>query len=614
MAKGKYKARKDNRDANQLSADIAQAKGQLAQEQERLEQARADAGADAALRADLAAAIAARDAVCAPQITRITGDRTAIKTATRELDALRAALATHIEKIDEWALQSLGPEFYGAIVLGERFYFSKGVVSRNLDSRAVEDIQLAKGLRTHRSPAFSPEQQIRLVKISAAAAGREAPGDLTGAQDASWDAFVDSFVRDMASLLAFQSPCPWLDSNCDLDHPVSRVLGASITAPPITVSAANSIPSIAELSTATAALRDAVAAAGPLKAIDAVAPDLRHADYIAGKSQIATSLTASPPYPAPADAEALHTWYTLAALGAWGRHRNDTRGRIAVAAAAAVPFWLPPGHTIAYLDSEPLSGEDIDDMRLPFPNVMVTFAEPARLPASRLGALRADDRRLSFIDSALARPNAEHNAKQMIVAGTADLTQDLATVWEAIATRGAHIEGVLLLGDAHGHLDDLFGWCLAIPSPTSGTVLGRWVIPASRSMTSYANLVANAAAVACWADWHRPGQPRDSVGETEGLGPAPQRKSRTSEDAVHVLNVTATTAVDDIAAHGEPTGRTTAPHRRRGHWRRQRYGPGRAQVRRVRIAPVMVNAGRLGTERPQIYRLPPPSVADTPPA
>lgn len=613
MAKGKYKARKDNRDANQLSVDIAQAKAQLAQEQERLEQARADAGAEAALRADLAAAIAARDAACAPQITRITGDRTAIKTATRELDALRAALATHIEKIDEWAMQSLGPEFYGAVVLGERFYFSKGVVSRNLDSQAVEDIQLAKGLRKHRSPAFSAEQQIRLGKVSAAAAGREAPDDLTGAQDASWDAFVNSFVKDMASLLAFQSPSPWPDSNCDHDHPVSRVLGAGITAPPITVSAANNIPSIAELSTATAALRDAVAAAGPLKAIDAVAPDVRHADYIASKSQIATSLTASPPYPAPADAEALHTWYTLAALGAWGRHRNDTRGRIAVAAAAAVPFWLPPGHTIAYLDSEPLSGEDIDDMRLPFANVMVTFAEPARLPASPLGALHADDRRLSFIDSALARPNAEHNAKQMIVAGTANLTQDLATVWEAIASRGAHIEGVLLLGDAHGHLDDLFGWCLAIPSATSGTVLGRWVIPASRSMTSYANLVANAAAVACWADWHRPGQPRDSVGEAEGLGPVPQRKSRTSEDAVHVLNVTATTAVDDIAAHGEPTGRTTAPHRRRGHWRRQRYGLGRAQVRRVRIAPVMVNAGRLGTDRPQVYRLPPPPVADTPP-
>jgi hypothetical protein len=64
-------------------------------------------------------------------------------------------------------------------------------------------------------------------------------------------------------------------------------------------------------------------------------------------------------------------------------------------------------------------------------------------------------------------------------------------------------------------------------------------------------------------------------------------------------------------AKGEPTGRTTAPHRRRGHWRRQHYDYGRTQTRRIRIAPVVVNAGRLGAARPQIYRLPKPTLSES---
>jgi hypothetical protein len=186
-------------------------------------------------------------------------------------------------------------------------------------------------------------------------------------------------------------------------------------------------------------------------------------------------------------------------------------------------------------------------------------------------------------------------------------------LWDAIASRGAHIEAVLLLADAHGHLDDLFAWCVAVPSSAAGGVLGRWVIPASRQHSSYANLVANAAAVAAWADWHRPGQSRtvDEQGADSAGGEAGGSRQKRPEDSVHVLNVTATTPAEPrLLAKGEPTGRTTAPHRRRGHWRRQHYGPGRTQTRRIRIAPVMVNAGRLGADRPQIYRLPTPTLSE----
>jgi hypothetical protein len=222
------------------------------------------------------------------------------------------------------------------------------------------------------------------------------------------------------------------------------------------------------------------------------------------------------------------------------------------------------------------------------------------------------DPRLRWIDHLVATNDVLPDVREMLIAATNSFRSPLPTLWDAIASRGAHIEAVLLLADGHGHLDDLFAWCVAIPSATAGGVLGRWVIPASRHDTRYANLVANAAAVAAWADWHRPGHSRtvDVQGADVAGGGAGAGRKR--EDTVHVLNVTATTPDEpQLSAKGEPTGRTTAPHRRRGHWRRQHYGPGRTETRRIRIAPVMVNAGRLGADRPQIYRLPTPTLSES---
>jgi hypothetical protein len=203
-----------------------------------------------------------------------------------------------------------------------------------------------------------------------------------------------------------------------------------------------------------------------------------------------------------------------------------------------------------------------------------------------------------------------------MLAATNNFTAPIPSLWDAIAARGAHIEAVLLLADAHGQLDDLFAWCVAIPSTTAGATLGRWVIPASRSTTTFANLIVNAAAVAAWADWHRPGHSRAAPEEPAEQLPGNEKargEHRRLDDTVHVLNVAATTPASDpsSSATAGPSGRTTAPHRRRGHWRRQHYGPGRVEVRRIRIAPVMVNAGRLGSDRPQIYRLPRPTLAET---
>lgn len=609
MAKGKYKARKENRDAFQLAEDLARARTQLREEQRRLVEVRERAERDAQLRADLAEAIAARDAACAPQLARIASDRDVIRAATRQLTDLTRDIARHWQKVSEWGWTEFGPETYYAILSGKRAFVTEGVASRRLKSAATEAIQRARGVRTESALDFTAQQKMALGMAVAAATGTELPDDVTAVDGPEWDAYIEQVQADSAAVIAFKSPPPWLDIAAMDTHPISQLLGASSAVAEVTVNAPDALPNVVELSTGTAALREAVAAAGAHSVAEAYIDTLQHRVTQANQSQIPTMVASSAAYPAPADAAAMQAWYAASAMGAWARHRTTANAQVAVAAAAAVPFWLPPGHTIAYLDSDPLSGEDIEDIRLPFAQVLVAFAEPPRLPAINPGPL-ADDPRMKWIDYIVGSGEGLPGVKDMIIGGTDEFQSPLPTLWDVIAARGAHVEAVLLLADAHGRLEDLFAWCVMIPSHTAGGALGRWVIAASRRATRYSSLIANAAAVAAWADWHRPGQARglDEQDVTAG-GEAP-RQQRRPEDTVHVLNVTATTPVDpQSSAAGEPTGRTTAPHRRRGHWRRQHFGPGRTQTRRIRIAPVMVNAGRLGADRPQIYRLPTPKAS-----
>lgn len=608
MAKGKYRQRKDNRDATQLAADLAAARAECTRELARLAAVKARVDQDKRLRAELAAAIELRDRACAPQLGRIAADRVAVQKATRDLAVVCKSIDRHRLRVIEWAIKELGAELFLAVLTGDRAVIRSGVSSNGVSNSAAEVIQRARGLRTRAALDFTREQKIVLGQAAAAATGLQFPHDYADSDDeAAWTAFSDVVAADTAALIAFRAPLPWLDIAVQREHPVSRALGAAPDSLPPVVDAAATIVSIAEVSTGTAAVREGVAVCGATAVASAWSAALQEGVNRAASSQIPDMVSGAAAYPAPADAEALHAWYSLAAMGAWGRDRSVANGRIAVAAAAAVPFWLPAGHTIAYLDSEPLSEEDVEELRLPFAQVLVTFAEPARLPVIDSAAVPAGDGRLSWMDHAVASNEGHPEPRSLILAGTNNFNDPLPGLWDVIAARGAHIEGVLLLGDGHGRLEDLFAWCVAVPSTAAGGALGRWVIPASRSSTVYGNLVVNAAAVAAWADWHRPGQCRDG-GETQPVRDEKGVAGRNQvEGRVHVLNVTATAVADEpLRGRGDVTGRTTAPHRRRGHWRRQHYGPARASTRRIRIAPVMVNAGRPGSERPQIYRLPAP--------
>lgn len=57
-----------------------------------------------------------------------------------------------------------------------------------------------------------------------------------------------------------------------------------------------------------------------------------------------------------------------------------------------------------------------------------------------------------------------------------------------------------------------------------------------------------------------------------------------------VTTISCPTCIVDNDEEHPPTGRTCAPHLRRGHIRRQHYGPNNALVKKVWIEPMFVNA------------------------
>lgn len=356
-----------------------------------------------------------------------------------------------------------------------------------------------------------------------------------------------------------------------------------------------------------------------------------------------------PAYPRPGDAAAIGYWYAQAARGEAVRHEAwhldmaldmaeqttdegdaefsdaahddlelatsplpgadedgdldrsaSTYRLLASAAADAVAFWLPPSQAASFLASEALGSDDLDELRLPYPAVLVVPADPVRLDGthqpdpeltSRLVQLDAGLRKLGRTSQALW---------PALCSFSPDLLTRPPSREELLAVRGADVEAVLLLADDAGRLADQFAWCLAIPGAGS-TPAVRLIVPARRSFSAYAAEVGNLAAVAAWADWH----------DTEQMDVLPARGKTASPTQAAAAARGAGTGVRilDVKRTGgglrseTVTGKTVAPHLRRGHWRRQHYGPRNSLVRRVRIGPILVNAGA-GDLLPQIYRLP----------
>jgi hypothetical protein len=269
-------------------------------------------------------------------------------------------------------------------------------------------------------------------------------------------------------------------------------------------------------------------------------------------------------------------------------------GEVAVGLAAATTFWMPAGQVSGYRDSEPIPAEDRARIRLAYPNVFLALGQPIVLPPSGSHS-EIDTEVLEGMSQEVisAKPGSEH---AWLLNNMGERTK--VNVLDLISAKGAQIEAVLLMGDHEGNPSGKLAWCLAVPGRLG--VLGRWVLPAHRDRTAYSTQVDALLAVAAWADWHTPADPATTT-TTHRRSAALQHAAATGR--VHILNASRTAAV---ARSSTPTGRTVSAHIRRGHWRRPPFGPGRTQMRMVRIAPTIIGAGTL-RRGALVYRLPEPS-------
>lgn len=616
MARGKYAHRKTNRDAQSLSDEIDALTTELALAEEQLRHALREANVRAELEATLRACIAERDTAIAPERRRVTRDieiLTDVLKQSRTVDkAIGDAWTTFIDNyIDQTkdnkrsgieAIESMLSLTSGHSAIID---FTGTAARKKLGTEAAIRIDRARG---ERRADYTPPTTKTALNAAALAPRSLRP---------QWNAWFEESERSdtpvetpdaiktiqrqwntatVASLTPTTAlaghPHPVVDPSIDPEHPLARILGLDLSGPP-SASPRTQPPPINQLLTDRAyyALGD------PWETAEHLLPLWRSGrDTIRDTIRLPSPLHPSPRHPAPADAVSLRHWYSLAAAGAWARTDGTDNahayGQAAIALTAAANFWMPPGQVHGYLDSDPITAEDREHIRMAYPNVLLALGKPILLePQPDPPAVDTE-----LLERATLEVLHSRNLTEVRSWVLSTMTQvNALNVLDLIAARGARIEGILLLADDQGATNGHFAWCLAVPGRAG--MLGRWVLPAHRDRTAYADQIDALQAVTAWADWH---QPADPAVTTSSHTRSAALHRAAAAGGVHVLNAARTATA---AARPRPTGRTVTAHIRRGHWRRQPVGVGRSQIRMVRVAPAVIGAGNLPRTAP-IYRLP----------
>lgn len=282
----------------------------------------------------------------------------------------------------------------------------------------------------------------------------------------------------------------------------------------------------------------------------------------------------------PRDGVDLAHWYHRAAW-AQGWIEHDV----------PMPFWLPGEHATGFPRATALPDEL--DLRLPFRAVTAMFETPWNLPATRPDDQVAHTRLLFARGRATdpARPLEDH-LMRILPVPRAELLSPL----ELVERLGARVEGLVYRADPDHRPTDEFAWCLALHHPW-GLPLGRVVIPASRAATRWRVAVDNMLAGVCLSRWHTPA-PAAVLEPASGGDHRPPAAGEVGE--VRVLDVDATSPARSRVGSPRATGARRA-HLRRGTWRWQWVGPGRAVQRPTWVRDTTVRGtGPLGH---QIYRL-----------
>jgi hypothetical protein len=653
MARGKHQKAKSNRDAKALQARIHAAREELQREQELLASAQSEAEHVEVIKLRARAALEERDRHTAAEISRLQREIDLLTSVVNDFEALRKQAKDAWSDTTGTMIRRMGGGLEGVeafMQLTGRSGLVNDSPRMDLDGVAVQRISMARGDRSRvkgdpadRTAIAHPgralvgllrtpwREKYALHGVSPGSAEVSIACDNTetlAAADELADAVAKASVTDtwLDAVHAWH-PLPWIELTAPgpagqalLDQLGAVPPGSRLGDRPIVLSSPGS-----GLDPAMPSERRATIAATNPERIEAMwAQRLRVTGAVtAASARLSTPWANQLVHPRPGDAVSLQHWYSMAAVGAWSRSFDTADaeegtdlafGLAAVGMLAATPFWLPHGQTYGYANSLPLDPEDLDQVRLPYPQVLVVLADPMTLPpvpGTDIDPVLA--RKLRELDNATLHMGRNEDPATLInlFGHIYDMSamSPPPTLADVLAARGAQVEAVLLLGDALGRLDDVFAWCLAIPA-ASGGVLGRFTVAARRSATRFASQIDNLAAVAAWADWHPPDRELAIPAHASGrelaklTSGAEFRKleARGGAGSVRVLNVSRTNAATrDHESAGE--GTPMAPHPRRGHWRRQRHGPKNSLVKRVRIAPVIVNAGRGGMV-PRVYRLP----------
>lgn len=290
----------------------------------------------------------------------------------------------------------------------------------------------------------------------------------------------------------------------------------------------------------------------------------------------------------------------LAAQGVTGAH---TLGRIVL---NAMPFWIPGRVAWGLARTDP--PDDIDDleMRLPADLVSVWFSEPLRSEHG-LAPQWLTDRVVGLADG-------DRDAWPVDDPWELSHVRALVERPEVGATEVVQICGVVLAAGDEGRPLDVVVWIVA-QRWKGGPRDGGWTftpIPARPQEAGWRALWWSLCAIVAWGDWV-PDRPlnvlnRGKMRRFLALGIDPSKLG-----PVRVLDARHRDTLGADRDGGDGTHASPVTHLRRGHWRRQRHGPGRSEVSLRWIAPTVVNPGNEGSWRETVWTLPPPeSIPDTP--
>ncbi|HVT78340.1 MAG TPA: hypothetical protein VHD87_14990 [Acidimicrobiales bacterium] len=577
MARGKHaKAAARRHEADDLDR-FARAAAALVVELDQLAEAEAAAAAVDTEAAQLGVLGRARDRAAAPEASRLVDVLDELEAAVAEEEALAEQLADafrdaipglanymdadgRLEK-----LEALFDLMHGGNVSG---ILDWGVTNKHLDQATIRKLQRAKGMRgddasptAPGAPATGPKRPMRWLHTQR----------LIPFED-------DADVALVAPYGVIGEPKElqrWLESASVPDAPGDAQLAAT---PKIAAAAAEARDwrNPFEVMPMFPRPVDATIVQGLyFDLADAFADDLEH---------IVDDMDAEP------DAT------TLAAR------------EIARLVGSAAPYWLPAGQAAGYADSQPLTDEDRAELRMPHGNTLIVPAEPILIEGHDGVPPTIEDRdewTKALID---VSDNAQDIALVRRPSRPADSRGGRETLpfGAAAWSYGLALEAVVVEADRSGKLTGRVVLCLAVPSRARSAVMARWAMPAFIDGHALSHVVEQLAAVVAWGTWAdaRTDDEDDDVSDKT----KPRRGASPAAGLVRVLDVAATDS--DTGGASTPTGRQVAPHTRRGHWRRQHHGPGNSLVKRVRIAPVLVNA-KLGPLAPRVYRIRPVADDDT---